>query len=395
MTKAQRITLAYIIALGSMGYIATEIYLPSLPAIESFFDTKESLVQLTLFSYLVSFSLAPIFVGPLADKVGRKPVILIGLTLGILASLACTYAPSIYMLIAARFVHGLAMGSVVVGSRSMIPDTFGGKDLNKVSSYLAMSIPIFVALSPAIGGFIEHHTIWRFVFGALTIYTMLLLILCKPLKETHTQLNTKPYLTILSQYRALFGNPGFFRYLILIIVPMIGFMGFLTAGPFLFQELVGLNPAEFGLLSLVNAAMVISGGFINSRLINWLEPEQILGFATGVMMISGIGSLAGLYWGWPIFWVLLIPSALNVLAIPIIYANASHRAFGFITEHFGMASALFASFQFLGALIGSLIFSILEERSGIPLGICYLSCSIVMLVLLLSASAYHRKTCLS
>lgn len=101
----------YLLLLISLGYVATDIYLPSLPALSIYFHASDNEVQMTLFSYLLSFSLAPLIFGPLSDHMGRKKILIFGVALGTLSTFGCLFAQSIDWLIIARFLQGIGMGA--------------------------------------------------------------------------------------------------------------------------------------------------------------------------------------------------------------------------------------------------------------------------------------------
>src|SRR4051794_36235807 len=103
----------YLLLLISLGYVVTDIYLPSLPALTVHFHASDNKVQMTLFSYLLSFSLAPLICGPLSDHIGRKKVLLAGVIIGTLATLGCLFAQNIDLLIISRFIQGFGMGAVL------------------------------------------------------------------------------------------------------------------------------------------------------------------------------------------------------------------------------------------------------------------------------------------
>lgn len=372
----------FIIILISLGYIATEIYLPSLPSIEVYFKTDEAHVQLTLFTYLLSFSLSPLFFGPLSDKLGRLKVAKIGLCISLFATLLCTFSVHIVMLMGARFIQGLGLGALTVCARAMLADSYTGKELNRISSFLAMAIPVLVASAPVLGGLIEHFSTWRYVFLFLTFYTVFVFFTTMKIKETHPITNPHSFLKILSHYRVLFNNTYFMLYVLSMIVPMIGFMSFLTAGPFLLQNIVGLNPAEYGFLSLINGSMIIAAGFVNSRLIAYCEPEHTMYIGIGLQLSAGLLILLGLFINVPLFWVILVPSAIFIFTLPLIFANSAQRAYQHVTENRGMASAMIASAQFLGGMIGTLLFVFIKDVSVHPLGFTYIGCGSVLFVLM-------------
>ena len=142
----------YLLLLIALGYVVTDIYLPSLPALSAYFHASDREVQITLSSYLLSFSLAPLIFGPLSDKFGRKKVILYGLFISIAATLSCLVAQTIQQFSAFRFLQGVGTGAVMIASRTTASDLFSGTALAKQMSLMTMLMPFVLAIAPVIGG---------------------------------------------------------------------------------------------------------------------------------------------------------------------------------------------------------------------------------------------------
>jgi len=168
---------AYLLLLISLGYIVTDVYLPSLPALSSYFKASDNEIQTTLFSYLISFSLAPLIFGPLSDHIGRKKVLLWGVVIGTLATFGCLFAPNISWFIISRFIQGFGMGAVLIAARATASDLFTGKNLAKQMSRMTMLMPLILALAPSIGGLLQQNFQWRAVFIFLIGYMLFILIL--------------------------------------------------------------------------------------------------------------------------------------------------------------------------------------------------------------------------
>lgn len=376
-----KVTLVIVI-LNSLGYMASEIYLPSFPSIEHYFKTTESSVQFTLFVYMVSFTVSPLFFGPWSDKLGRGYVIRIGLIIALFATLGCTFAPTIKMLMVSRFIQGIGFGAVTVATRSLLADFYEGTELNRQISYLSIAMPLFVAVAPIVGGMIEHFASWREVFAFLIVYLVASYLLSLRFKsynkaEVHPE---QPSLRV--RYAALLQNKSFVYATLFMPIPLVGFFAYLTAGPFIYQTELGLSPAEYGSLSLWNAMAIIVMGFVNSKLIDYWSTEKML-LLGGLMMFTAASVLAlGVWLHWNAFWILLTTSLLFIGSAPVIGANSSQRAFSSIKSHFGLAAALMMTIQFLGAVAGTFIFSMIPD--GItPLIICYAGCAAVLFILLI------------
>jgi DHA1 family bicyclomycin/chloramphenicol resistance-like MFS transporter len=160
--------LALIVA-STVGMVASSIYVPSIPQIARNFDTSISAVQLTFVGYLAAFAVSLLVLGPLSDRYGRQPVMLVGLGLCLLSSLACACSPSIEFLIAARIAQGIGACAGMAVGRAAIRDVYGRDGAAPVLATLAFIVTLVQAFAPVLGGQLQEWVGWRsnFIFVAL------------------------------------------------------------------------------------------------------------------------------------------------------------------------------------------------------------------------------------
>ncbi len=225
-------TTTYLLLLISLGYIATDIYLPSLPALSIYFHVSDSEVQMTLFFYLLSFSLTPLIFGPLSDHVGRKKVLLGGIFISILATFGCLFAQNIYWLIAFRFIQGIGTGAVLISTRATVSDLFTGKALAKQISFITMLMPLVLAIAPTIGGVLQQSFHWQAVFIFLICYMMLIFFCIAFKSESLKNPSNEKISQIFSTYRSILKNRLFLIFGVNYVLPSLGFFAYLTVSPF-------------------------------------------------------------------------------------------------------------------------------------------------------------------
>lgn len=384
-------TTAYLLILISLGYFATDIYLPSLPALTAYFRASENEVQMTLFFYMLSFSLAPIIFGPLSDHIGRKKVILCGIAIGIAATAGCLFASSIHGMIAFRFLQGIGCGAVMICARATSSDLFTGKALAKQISQVTMFMPLALALAPTIGGFLQEEFQWQSVFIFLICYLLLILVLASVRPESLKQPSNKKISQIFSTYRAHLHNKRFIFYGLNFVFPAIGMFAYLTTSPFLFQEIIGLSPIEYGSLALYIGGMIMASSYLNSKLINRFETGAIIFFGAGLVLFAGLLLLLFHWMGILTTWSLLTPTLIYYSCLPFCVANSASKAMNFVTDHFGAATAVLTTFQFLAGTLGSFIFSVISDDSALPLSICFIGVGLLSLLNLTIARRQEKQ----
>jgi DHA1 family 2-module integral membrane pump EmrD-like MFS transporter len=365
-------TTAYILVLVSLGYFTTDIYLPSLPALSAYFHASENEVQMTLFSYMLSFALGPLIWGPLSDHIGRKKVVMIGIVIGIFATIGCLLTKEIAGLIAFRCIQGIGTGAVLISSRTMISDLFTGKELTQQVSYVTMFMPLVLTIAPTIGGVLQEAFHWRAVFIFLICYMFFVLVWVATRPETMKRPSHHKLSEVFSNYRFHLRNVPFL-YQILFVFPTIGMYAYFTTSPFLFQEIIGLSPIEYGSLALYIGGIIIAMSFINTRLIHRVSLETIIFLGGTLMVIAGMLLLFFHFIGILTPWSLLIPVMIYFTCMPFCIANSVSKALRQVKTHFGSATALLTTLQFLAGALGTFIFSIIQDNSALPLAICFIA----------------------
>lgn len=379
-------TTMYLLLLISLGYVATDVYLPSLPAIAKYFQVSENDVQMTLFSYLLSFSLAPLLFGPLSDHIGRKKVLLMGILVSLLATVGCVFSHNILELIAFRFIQGLGTGAILIAGRATVSDLFVGNALVKQMSMMSMLMPLVLAVAPMLGGFLQEQFQWEAVFIFLIVYMMLIVILILVKSESLVRTSEEDIFQVFSKYRIHLNNPKFLAYGVNYILPSLGIFAYMTVSPFLFQEVIGLSPVEYGSLALYVGVTILVAGYINMKLIHYYSLTQLIGFGSVVVLFAGCLLLTFHFLNIMTTWSLLIPFLIFFICMPFSVINSASKCMTLVKGNFGAASALLSTFQFLVGAIASLIFSWIPDETALPLAICFIFIGVISLVNLRYAS---------
>lgn len=387
-------TTTYLLLLVSLGYIATDIYLPSLPALSIYFHASDNEVQMTLFTYLLSFSLAPLVFGPFSDHIGRKKILILGVAIGILSTFGCLFAQSIYWLIIARFLQGIGLGAVLISSRAAVADLYTGKALAKQWSFMTMLMPLILAIAPTIGGLLQQNFQWQAIFIFLICYMILILICVVLAPESLQNLSTEKASQIFSKYRSHLKNHLFLIFGVNYVLPSLGLFAYLTASPFLFQEVIGLSPVAYGSLALYVGGTILVTGYINLKLVHYFEVTRILYLGAGLMALAGCLLMFFHMMNILTTWSLLFPSLIFFTCMPFCVANAATKSLSFVRSNFGTANALLSTIQFLFGALGSFIFSLISDETAFSLGICFIFIGAVSLINLKYACNLEKQRAL-
>ncbi|MEO8629175.1 MAG: multidrug effflux MFS transporter [Betaproteobacteria bacterium] len=357
-----RRTAILLTSLVALGPLSTDLYLPSLPAMVDVFGTDVARVQLTLSVFLVGFALSQLAYGPLSDRFGRRPVLLGGLAIYCIASLACAFATTIGGLIAARFLQALGGCCGPVIARAIVRDVHGLQRAARTLAYIGAATALAPAIGPIIGGYLEVAFGWRSSFFALTLFGLVVLLASvATLSETNEHRNpdaTRP-LTLLANYRAVLRHDAFIGYTLCVAFCYSSLFAFISGSSFVLIEVLHVAPNRFGYCFAVVVAGYLSGTLSAGRLTMRLGIDRMISIGTLLSALSGTVMAALALCGVYTLSAVLVPTFFCMLAAGLVLPNAMAGATAPFPRMAGSASALMGFVQmgwaaFLGYLVGYL-----------------------------------------
>lgn len=290
LTPRQR--LAYVLVLGALtalGSFTIDLYLPAFPQIETDLAITTAVVQLTLTATTLGFALGQLLVGPWSDRVGRRIPLIAATSVHVVASLGVAFAPSIELLFVGRLFQGVGAAAGSVVAMAIVRDLFGGLPLVRMLSRLSLVSGLAPILAPVIGSQLLLIMPWRGMFVVLAVYGALAL-----LATVFFIVETLPparrvdlgHSTTRQRYRALFTDRIFVGVAIVSGLTFSGLFAYLASSSFLFQDVYGLDPQQFGLLFAVNSLGVVGGVQASSFLARFIGPQWILAGALSALVLS-------------------------------------------------------------------------------------------------------------
>ncbi len=369
-------------ALSAFGPLAIDMYLPAFPALARAFATDVEQVQLSLAAYFVGLSIGQLVYGSLADRYGRRKPLLAGVTLFTLASLACSFAPSMEWLIGARFVQALGGCAGMVISRAVVRDLCDPMTSAKVFSQLMLVMGLAPILAPAAGGALLLAYGWSAIFIALMLFGAgCLLAVALWLPETLPAGHAPaPMRGALGQYRRLFGDRFFLGHTLTGALCMGGMFAYIAGSPFVFIELYGVPSEHYAWLFGSNAAGFILMAQVNVRLMRWRGPEYWVRRWVWFYFASALVLLAVAAVQPDALWPLMLPLFCSVACLGCLLPNATACAMADQRANAGSASALLGSLQFAIAAAAAAAVGALHDGTAVPMAAVISLCGLLAAV---------------
>ncbi|WP_233507656.1 multidrug effflux MFS transporter [Spongiactinospora gelatinilytica] len=364
------VLLVVLALLSTMAPFAIDIYLPAFTRMAADLDTSASAVQLTLTTCLIGLATGQLVIGPLSDRFGRRGPLLVAAVVAALAGLACALAPNVWVLIAARFVQGFAGSAGLVIARAIVADRTGGTAAAKIFSLLGSIGGVAPVVAPLVGGLLVPLG-WRSAFWALTGISVAMLIgalLAVPESLPPERRHTGGMAATGRTIRRLFTDRGYLGYTLALALGFAGMMGYISASPFVLQNVLGLSTTAYTIAFAVTSFGMIVAGLISSRLVGRLRAETLLTAGQCVVCALSVVLLALLILGLPAAAVLPVLFVL-VSCTTFIMGNGTALAIGRVPWAAGTAAAGIGALQFASGAIVSPLVGIAGEDTGLPMGV--------------------------
>lgn len=352
-------TTVLLAAAVALGPLAIDMYLPALPMIGDNLSASAGEVQLTLSLYLVGFAIAQLLCGPLADRFGRKPIMIGGFVLFAIASIGCALAESIETLLAFRFLQALGGSAGPVLGRAAVRDIYTPREAARIMAILASIMALAPAIAPTLGGFMMVNLGWESLFLALGAYSLLMALVVafgipEPMKPEHRQ--SMAIRSLLRNYRVIGSDIRFIGYTLTNSLAFAGLFAFLSGSSFVLIEFFGVKPQYFGLFFACVVAGYIAGNLMAIRLGHRLMPDQIL-FRGLVVAVIGSLVMSGLALeSVNSVWAIILPQMVFMAGVGMLLPQTMAGALASFPSMAGSASALFGFTQMtVAATVGVLV----------------------------------------
>lgn len=368
-------------ATSALGPAAMQIMLPAIPVIRDSFAVSTEVAQLTLSLSMLAIAIGTLVFGPLSDKYGRKPIMLLGLGITLLGSILCFLSHSIVLLIISRFIQAFGGAVGLVLARAIVRDVYGATEAARVIATLVMVMVVIPMLSPALGGELMHLFGWESVFVVIALMTAVMcLFLYKKLPETLAEpVAFKGVGAMLKNYVRLFRSRVFCGYAFCVTFVSVVFFAFISAAPEIMVSVLHRPPTEYGYYFIMVPAGFMAGNYVARYYGRRVTMNRLIGIGATIavagIMLAILLQLVGLHQ--PI--ALFAPVALAIFGNGITLPNAQAAAINEFPKHAGSASGLTGFLQMALSAVAAQMVAVIFNGTVYPLLVLMLVASLASL----------------
>jgi DHA1 family bicyclomycin/chloramphenicol resistance-like MFS transporter len=366
--------------LVAMGPVSTDLYLPSLPGIARDLETSEGLAQLTIGLFIAGFALMMLICGPLADRLGRRPVLLGGMAVYTLASIACALASDITFLLVARFVQALGACVGPVIGRAIVRDLYEPREAGRILGYMASAMALAPLIGPFIGGYLEIAFGWRANFWTLAAYGGLLMaVLAHRLDETLATPIDGRLKDLLGNYALIIRNRTFLGFMLCLSLGFGALFTWISNSAFVVIDHFGVAPERFGLVFGVVILGYVAGAYGGSRAGMRFGLSAATGIGSAICAVAGCGLLLAGWSGLGGLYAITALMAVSFFGAGLAIPQGTAGGLGPFPERAASAAALLGFIQMMTGLLVNALSSLWFDGTPRPMVTLNAVCAVLAL----------------
>lgn len=366
--------LFFLVIISAFPPLTIDLYLPALPQMVEVFNTDQSMVNLTLSSYFVTYAVGLLFWGPLSEKFGRKPILLIGIASYMVASVLCAMTNSIEQLIGARIFQAFAGSAITVIATAIVKDLYDGREREKIMATIMSLVIIAPMVAPVFGAFLLKIASWRMMFVTLAIFGAFASVLALCYRETLESKYQGSIFRSWGRLAVVMKNRSFIKLLVIFSITPMALMGFLAAGSYIYINDFGLTEQQFSYAFAFNALCASFGPTLYMKLSYRVSVQKVISGCFALLAIAGIFTLTV---GGLSPWFFMFIAAPATLMVIIMRVPGTNLMLNQQDQDTGSAVALIQFFSMICGSLGMVLVSIRPDSLIENLGFIQLSVGIL------------------
>ncbi|HEX3953687.1 MAG TPA: multidrug effflux MFS transporter [Stellaceae bacterium] len=360
-------SLALLAAATAIGFSALHIVVPALPLLARVFDARPADVQLVVTLYLAGIGVGQLVYGPVSDRFGRRPVLLVGLVMFLAGTLLCGLAWSLPVLIAGRVLEACGACAGTVLGRAIIRDVYDRESAARGLALVMMAMTLAPAISPAFGAYLAEWVDWRAIFALLGLLGALVLALIwLRLGETNRNPTRLDLVGMGRSYASLLGSRPYLAFALCSACSSGSWFTFTSSAPYLLSEQMHRPPSTYGLMILLPMATYVLGNAVAARFAIRLGSNLLFAIGLWISLASGVLMVV-----WclvdPTPWALFMPMAISGIGNGISQPSAVASALSVQPRIAGAASGLTGFLQMAVSSVGTYVVGMLPHDDAMPI----------------------------
>jgi len=353
--RQQRGAVSLLLAMILLGVFPLDVLLPSFPALAAHFDRSPSDIALSISLFAVGIAFAQLLIGPLSDVVGRKGLLLAGMTVSLLGALGCVLSNDYTLFLIFRVMQALGCGCFVL-SQALVQDLFAGNERDRLRILMVTATGIFISVSPLAGTFLQATFGWRGSFWLFIALAAVVLLKTWRLLDNSRPPHDANRLGFIQSYQCVLGNFEFVSCWLISAFAFACHFSFIVISPLIFMEQLQMAPYDFALILLIYGASYVFGGLLANVLNRLINAQQQIFTGQSLILISGLVMLYLAANHELSAATVLVPMLICTAGTTISRPPATSRAMSLFTENAGASASAGSTIIFIcGGLVSALI----------------------------------------
>ena len=353
--RQRRAAVSLLLTMSLLGVFPLDVLLPSFPALAGHFRTTPSDIALSISLFAVGIAFAQLLIGPLSDVIGRKSLLLVGMSVSMLGALGCVLTDDYSLFLMFRVVQALGCGCFVL-SQALVQDLFEGEERDRLRILMVTTTGIFISVSPLAGTFLQATLGWRGSFWLFTALAAAVLLKASVFLKNTRPVSSGTHLHFFNAYGRVLKSFDFVGYWLISAVAFACHFSFIVISPLIFMDRLQLSAYEFSLILLVYGAAYVTGGILASVLSRRISSGQQMVVGLSLILFAGVSMLylSSSFALAPA--TVLIPMLICTAGTTIARPAATSRAMSLFPDNAGTSASAGSTIIFIcGGLISALI----------------------------------------
>ncbi|MGB0895317.1 MAG: multidrug effflux MFS transporter [Parashewanella sp.] len=359
-------------AIVAITPLAIDMYLPALEDIARYFSTDVTIIQQSLSTYLAGYGLGMMCFGYLADRLGRRPLVIFGLTGFTIISFWLSVCESVESFFILRFLQAFIGSAATVVVPGYIKEVYK-ENTSKGMSYVSLIMMIAPLIAPTLGTLVLGVSDWHWIFRLLSIYALVMLVLVfwQLKMSTDKDKTVRTQKSFFGAYKTVFTQTGVKAYIFSGVLTSFAFFSYLTASSFVFMEVFGLSKSLFAIVFSLNVGSLMAANIINTRLSPKFGAKRMLYAATAIAMITALGlvfvNYFGLSYGYTMMFLMPLMASMGIMSV-----SCDAIVLLKFKQETGTATAVIGTLRFgCGALAGPIL-ALFYTGTAVPFSVLML-----------------------